>query len=148
MRTVLKFMSRESVCSFKNWEKIYRSDVQDTLSFMVIWYVYRSIIPNKSTFNKCFRTRWISKLLESFAVHWVRQYFKFQVSQCRTFYGFPGMANAIFFKGRTNFHRAPARQIALILTLGLYQHPMFWFIRFNNFIMQNMLWTSRCYFSS
>ena len=44
------------------------------LSLMVISDVHSSFIPNKTTFNKYCLTQWISKLLGSFEILWVRQY--------------------------------------------------------------------------
>ena len=44
------------------------------LSFMLISDVYRSFIPNKTTFTKHCLTQWISKFPGSFEIHWVRQY--------------------------------------------------------------------------
>ena len=55
-------------------KNIYRSNVQITLSFTVISDVYSSFIPNEITFTKYCLTQWISKLLGSFEIHWVRQY--------------------------------------------------------------------------
>ena len=36
--------------------------------------VYRSFIPNKTTFTRYCLTQWISNLRKSFEIHWVRQY--------------------------------------------------------------------------
>ena len=44
------------------------------LSFTIISKVYRSFIPNRTTFTKYCFTQWISKLTWSFEIHFVRQY--------------------------------------------------------------------------
>ena len=44
------------------------------LRLMVISAVYRSIIPNQTSFTKHCLTQWISKLPWSFEIHWVGQY--------------------------------------------------------------------------
>ena len=44
------------------------------LSFIVISDMYRSYIPNQTTFTKYFLTQWISKLPGSFEIHWSRQH--------------------------------------------------------------------------
>ena len=41
------------------------------LSFTVILNVNMSFIPNKTTYTKYCLTQWISKLPESFEIHWV-----------------------------------------------------------------------------
>ena len=44
------------------------------MSFTVISDVYMSFIPNKTTFIKYCLSHWVSKLLVSFEIQWVRQY--------------------------------------------------------------------------
>ena len=53
--------------------------------------VYRSFIPNKTTFPKYSLTYWISKLPRSFEIHWVRQYLL-------NFKGLAGIVNEIVYK--------------------------------------------------
>ena len=48
---------------------------------MVISDVYRSYIPNKTTFAEYCLTQWISKLPRSFGIHWVRLHLVYFTSQ-------------------------------------------------------------------
>ena len=66
------------------------------LSFTVIYAAYRSFIPNKTTFNKYWLTKWISKLSWSFEIHWVRQYLV-------DFKGLAGRVNATIYKTEPMF---------------------------------------------
>ena len=56
--------------SVKSWENIYKSGEQ-AISFIlvVIPDVYRSYIPNETTYTKYCPTQWISRLLGSFEIH-------------------------------------------------------------------------------
>ena len=80
-------------------KKIYRSNIQLLLSFTVILDVYRPIIPNKTTFTKHCLTQWISKLLRSFKIHWVRQWL---VNFC----GLVGIVNATVYNTKPISGRA------------------------------------------
>ena len=75
------------------------------LSFKVISDVYKSFIPNKTTFTKYCFTQWISKLPRSFEIHWVSQYLII-------FTHLVGIVNATVYWD--NFHRSRAWQIVLI----------------------------------
>ena len=73
---------------------------------MVIWNVYRSLIPNKTTFTTHCLSQWISKLQGSFEIHWVRQY----LAKCMCLVG---IVNTTVYK-TANFQRSIAWQIVLI----------------------------------
>ena len=60
-------------------------------SFTVISDVYRSFIPNKTTFTKYCLTQWIWKLHGSFEIHPVRQYLA-------NFLDLVGIVNTILYK--------------------------------------------------
>ena len=49
-------------------------DAEVILSHKVNSDVFRSFMPNKSTFSKYCLTQWISKLPRSFEIQWARQY--------------------------------------------------------------------------
>ena len=59
--------------------------------FMVISDVYRSFIPNETTFTKYCLTQWIPKLPGSIEIHWVRQYLV-------NFTGMVGILNKTVYK--------------------------------------------------
>ena len=85
---------------------IYRSDVQVTSD------VYRSFIPNKTTFTKYCLTQWISKLLRSFEIDWVRLFLV-------NFIGLVGIVNATCLQDRANFDRSRAWQTVLIFNTAI-----------------------------
>ena len=74
------------------------------LSFTVNSNVYRSFIPTKSTFIKCCRNQWISKLPGSFDIHWVRQYLVY-------FTGLVGHCKRYGLQYRANFHKSRTWQM-------------------------------------
>ena len=93
-------------------------------SFAVISDVYWSFIPNKTVFTMYCLTQWISKLLGSFEIHWVRQYLvnvrdlTCIVSNC--------------LQDQANFHRSRSWQIvptvdtAWWFLLG-FKRPLYWY---------------------
>ena len=84
------------VYSVKKLEKIFTGAICELLlSFKASLYVYRSFIPNKTTFIKYCLT-WISKLSTSFEIHWVRQYLV-------NFTGLASIVNATVYKRKPIF---------------------------------------------
>ena len=55
-------------------KNIYRSKLQDTVVLYGHFQMFVGPLLKKSTFTKYCLTQWISKLLGSFEIHWVRQY--------------------------------------------------------------------------
>ena len=94
------------------------------LSFLIISYVYRSFIPNKTTFTKYCLTRLDFKAPReiwnpSKAIH---------VSG--KFHGSSGHSKCNSLQNRASFHRSLAWQIVLIFTLDSYSNSslQFWTI--------------------
>ena len=87
------------------WSRVGSScDVKITLGFTAIVDVFRSFIPNKTTFAKYYLTQWISNLSGSFEIHWVSQYLV----------NFTGLESKLdCLQNRANFHRSRAWQIAI-----------------------------------
>ena len=73
--------------------------------------VYRSFIPNKTTFTMYCLTHQISKLPRSFEIHWVRQYLI-------NFIGLGGLVTAAVYR-TAKFHRSWAWQIVLIFDTAI-----------------------------
>ena len=69
------------------------------LSFTVIFFVYRSCLPNETTFTKYCLTQWISKLPGSFEIQWVKQYLHGKFPKFRRY----SKCNCL--QDRANFHR-------------------------------------------
>ena len=66
------------------------------LSFIVISDIYKSFIPNKTTFTQYCLSQCISKLPGSFEIHWVRQYLV-------NFTGLADIVNTTVFKTEAIF---------------------------------------------
>ena len=72
-----------------------------------------SFIPNKTTFTKYHLTQWISKLVGSFEIHWVRQYLV-------NFMGLAGIFRECnCFQAEANFYRYWAWLIVLIFNTAI-----------------------------
>ena len=95
--------------------------------------LYWTFIQNKTTLTKYCLTQWISKLLWSFEVHWVRQYLV-------NFMGLAGIIKAIF-TDQVNFHRFQAWQNILI-----FQHGTHICINLKPVFNQLRLRQNGCYF--
>ena len=73
-RMVLNGMYR-AVLQCQKLGKIFTGPANKSLlSFIVISDVYKSCIPDKTTFIRYCITQWVSKLHRSFEIYWVRQY--------------------------------------------------------------------------
>ena len=85
-------MGNITVYQSQKWAKIFTGATYKLFfSFSVISDVYRSFIPNKSTFTKYCLTQWISKHSGRFEIHWVRQYLV-------NFTGLTGIINTTVYK--------------------------------------------------
>ena len=91
-------------------------------SFTVISDVHKSFIPYKTTFTKYCLTQWISKLLGSFEIHWIRQYLG-------NFMSLAGNVNTTVYKTKPIF-------------TGLGHGKLSWFItwQYTNKHAHNYLW--------
>ena len=83
--------------------------------------VYRSLIPSEIIFTKYLLTQWISKLLGSFEIHWVRQYLV-------NFTGLVGIVVATVYKTEPIFTVFLHGKLSLCLKIYIYIYDMYIYI--------------------
>ena len=97
--------------SAKSHEK-YLIQLQIHFSLMIISYVYRSFIPNRTIFMKYCLTQWILNLPGSFDIHWARQYLV-------NFMGLTGRVNTDVYKTEPLFTGLGRGKLSRFLKLVL-----------------------------
>ena len=97
-------------------KNIYRSYIQVTFELYKVSYVYRSFIPNRTTFTMYCLTKWISKLPGSFQIHRVK-------AVPGKFHGCGRHSKHNCLQERAHFHRFQAWQIVQIFNTIYHFNP-------------------------